>query len=427
MHITKTVKTPNEVELTISAVAADLSSIKKRTLTRLAPEVKLAGFRAGKVPLNLIEKNIDQTTLQSEFLDAAVNALYQEALNRENLRPVANPEVALKKFVPFTDLEFVLTVPVIGDIKLPDYTKVRVKKEPVTIDAKQVNDIIVSLQKRMAERKLVERAAKDGDEVTLDFKGVDDKGEAVNGAEGKDYPLLLGSNAFIPGFETNVVGVKPGESKTFIIPFPKDYGVKALQGKKVSFTITATVVTELVEPKVDDDFAAKAGPFKTVAELKEDIKKQLIVERQNEANRSYEEAVLKAIADKTSISVPKQLADEQIERIENEERQNLMYRGQTWEEHLVQEGVSAEEHQEQKRPAAEERVKVGIILSELAEAEKISVTPEEFEIRLKEMRDRFKDAATQTELEKPEVQRDLLAQMMTEKTIAKLVSYAQKP
>ena len=263
MHISKVQKSPNLVELTITANEADLSPVKQNTLKKLAPQVKLSGFREGKVPLNLVEKNLDPSAFQSEFLDAAVNALYNEALNRENLRPVANPEMKMNKFVPFTTLEFTLTVPVIGEIKLGDYKKVKMAKTAATVDAKQVDEVVASLRTRMAERKAVVRAAKNGDEVTIDFKGTDSKGEAVNGAEGKDYPLTLGSNAFIPGFEDNVVGLKPSEAKTFTITFPKDYSVKALQSKKVTFAITVNSVNELVEPKLDDDFAAKAGPFKT--------------------------------------------------------------------------------------------------------------------------------------------------------------------
>ena len=426
MHITKNNKSPNLVELTISANEADLSPVKTNTLKKLAPQVKLAGFREGKVPLNMVEKNLDQQAFQSEFLDAAVNALYNQALNQEDLRPVANPEMNLTKFVPFTMLEFTLTVPVIGEIKLGDYKGIKMKPETASVDAKQVNEVVASLQKRMAERAAVVRAAKDGDEVMIDFKGTDSKGEAVNGAEGKDYPLTIGSKTFIPGFEENVIGVKPGESKTFTITFPKDYGVKTLQSKKVTFEITVNSVNELVEPALDDDFAAKAGPFKTVAELKEDVKKQLLIERQQEADRNYEEALLKEVASKTKMSVPKQLVDEQIERIENEEKQNLVYRGQTWEEHLSAEGVTAEEHKEQKREAATDRVQIGIILSEIAEAEKITVEPKEFDARMKAMKTQYQDATAQAELDKPEVQRDILARMITEKTLAGLVNYASK-
>jgi len=424
MHIKTTHTSDTMVSMTITANKADLSPAKASTLKKLAPQVKVQGFREGKVPLNLVEKNIDPQVLQSEFLEVAMSGLYSQALTSEDLRPVTNPEVELKKFVPFTTLEFTVTVPVIGKIVLPDYKKIKLAKKPLEIKAEQVNEVVESLRTRLSERKSVERAIKDGDEATIDFKGTDAKGEAVNGAEGTDYPLQIGSNTFIPGFEANLTGMKPKDTKKFTLTFPKDYGVAALQNKKVTFEVTIKKVEELVLPKLDDDFATKAGPFKTLAELKKDVKEQLTIERQREADRVYEEELLQKIAAKTTVAIPKELVDEQIERIENEEKQNLMYRGQTWEEHLKEENVSAEEHKEQKRPAATDRVKIGILLSEIAEAEKIVVSPEEFEIRLNILRGQFKDETAQSELEKPEVQRDILARMITEKTIQTLTDYA---
>lgn len=425
MKLSKTLTSDTEVVLTISAAVEELASLKQATLKKLAPNVKVAGFRAGKVPANLAEKNFDPQAFQSEFLDKALNKFYNTALEKENLRPVANPEVSIKKFVPFTTLEFTAKVSVIGKVKLTDYKKIKMAKDKVTLGEKEVTDVVASLQERMAERKAVDRAAKDGDEAIIDFKGTDAKGEPVNGAEGKAYPLILGSKAFIPGFEANVVGMKTGESKTFVLTFPKDYGVKALQNRKVTFAVTLTALNEMVKPKADDAFAAKAGPFKTLAELKADIKKQLTFEREQQANKAFEEKLLQAIAAKSTVGVPQSLVDEQVERIETEEKQNLVYKGQTWEEHLKQEGVSAEEHKKQKRPAAEERVKIGIILSEISEMEKIIVTPEEFEVRMQLMKGQYRDAVAQAELDKPEVQRDILARMITEKTISKLVGYAQ--
>src|SRR5690606_2381802 len=143
-----------------------------------------------------------------------------------------------------------------------------------------VEEVLDRLAVRDADKAEVQRAAKDGDEVWIDFKGVDAKTkEPVAGADGKDYPLALGSNTFIPGFEPELIGLKAGDEKTFPITFPKDYGVKALQSKKVEFTVTVKKVTEIQKPKLDDTFAAKVGPFKSIDDLKTDIKKQLTAER----------------------------------------------------------------------------------------------------------------------------------------------------
>ncbi len=416
-----------DTNITINVVADvdTLAKIKQSVLQKLnTPNLKIPGFRAGKAPLNLVEKNIDQSILQSEFIDAALNHYYLSAVTSEKLRTVGQPEVKLTKFVPFTTVEFDITVDVLGKVKLPDYKKIKLAPKKSTVTAKDVDEVVTSLQKRLAEKKDVERASKDGDEVTIDFKGTDDKGEPVNGAEGKDYPLLLGSNTFIPGFEPNVVGLKAGEEKTFTIPFPKDYQVSALQGKKVTFAITVKAVKELTEPKADDTFAAKAGPFKTLKDLKADIKQQLTLERQREQDRLYENELLQKIADKTTVAIPQSLIEEQVARLEQDERQNLMYRGQTWQEHLDEEGVTEEEHHKRNIPEAEKQIKIGIMLGAIGDAEEIQVTPEEVEIRLQLLKGQYTDKAMQAELDKPEARQDIESRLRTEKIIAKLTEYA---
>jgi len=426
MQVTKKDLSETKVQLKLVADAELLQSAKNEALQHLAKDVRLQGFRQGKAPLNLVEKNVDPTSLQSEFLDIAMNQLYVAALDEEKLRPVAQPKVTVKAFVPFEALELEIEVEVIGKVTLADYKKMSVEKSAVTVTAKDVDEVIANLRTRGADKVEVTRAAKETDEVTIDFKGIDTKTkEAVNGADGKGYPLVLGSNTFIPGFEPNLIGMKPGEEKTFDIVFPKDYGVSALQNRAVTFTVTVHKVSELKEPKLDDDFASKVGPFKTVADLKADIKKQLESEKELQADRDFTDKLVMAIADKSSVAIPEVLIDEQIDRMEQEERQNLMYRGQTWQEHLEGEGVTEEEHRKNLAKDAELRVKAGLILSEIAEAEKLTVTPEEVEIRVQLMKGQYPDPQMQAEINKPENRRDIVSRILSEKTLAKIKEYAK--
>jgi len=425
MQVTTKKLSDTKVQLTITAEAAQLDKAKQQTLRKLARDMRLPGFRPGKAPLHLVEKNANPNILQSEVLERTMNDIYGDALDQEKIRPVAQPQVTVKKFVPFSELEIEAEVETIGDIKLVDYKKVKLEKGAVKVTAKDVDEVVGQLQTRGAERKPVERAAKSGDQVTINFKGVDaQSGEPIGGAEGKDYPLVLGSDTFIPGFEANLIDMKAGEEKIFTLEFPADYSVKTLQKRKVEFTVTATKVDEVVQPKLDDDFASKVGPFKTLAELKEDIKRQLTGERQTQADRAFEEDVLNHVADKSTVSVPDILVEQEIARMEAEERQNLAYRGQTWQEHLEAEGVTEEEHREQKREQATKRVKAGLVLAEIADREKVTVTPEELQMRLQLLRGQYADKSMQSELDKPENQRDIASRMLTEKTIEKLVGYA---
>lgn len=413
-----------EVVMTIIPTDAELQNIKEHVLTHFADKVKVPGFRAGKTPVAMLEKHVDQEALQSQFLEEAIEQLYGQSIRAQQLRPVDRPEIAIKKFVPFTTLEFEAKFPVVNVVKLADYKKVKKTKTAVKLNAEDINQVLKSLRERMADKKDVDRAAKKGDQVWIDFKGTDTKGEPVNGADGKDYPLTLGSNAFIPGFEDNLVGLKANDDKTFTLTFPKDYGVSALANKKVTFEVSVTKVQEVFEPKVDDEFAAKVGPFQTVADLKADIKKQVGLERQQQADRQYESDLVREIASKSEIEIPKALVDDQIERMEQEERQNLTYRGQTWEEHLKDDGITAEQHKAQKRPEAEERVKASLVLAEIAEAEGLQVTADELDVRMQLLRGQYQDPQMQAELNKPQARNDIASRILTEKTLEKLVGYA---
>lgn len=425
MQVKKSVD-KTKATITISAHEADLSPLKQLILNKFRGKLKLPGFREGKVPLALVEKNVDPAQLQSEFLDEAISLMYVQAMRENNIRAVSRPEVEIKKFVPFTELEFEAKVEVVGEIKLGDYKKLKAKKVEVDVTADDVNGVIKSLQTRMAEKSDVDRASKNGDQVWIDFSGVDTKGQPVSGADGKDYPLVLGSNTFIPGFEPTLVGLEAGAEKTFDVVFPKDYNVTTLANKKVTFTATVTKVQEVIEPKADDEFATKAGPFKSITELKADIKKQLKIEREQQATRELENDLVMQLSAKSTVDIPDSMIEQQIDRIESEERQNVVYRGQTWEEHLKAEGVTAEEHRAQKRDTATERVKAGLVLSAVADAENIDVTPEELEIRIQLLKGQYPDPKMQAELDKPENRQDIVSRLLTEKTLNKLLRYSIK-
>lgn len=427
MQVTSKNLSDTSVQLTLKADAKMLQAAKEEALNHIAKNLKLQGFREGKAPLALVEKSADPATLQSEFLDIAMNRMYGAALDDQKLRPVAQPKVTVKAFVPFETLELEIDVEVIGEIKLADYKNISIAKEVAKVTAKDVNEVIENLLVREAEKVEVTRAAKDGDEVVIDFKGIDTKSkEAIQGADGKDFPLTIGSNTFIPGFEPELIGMKPDEEKTFDIVFPADYGVKALQKRGVTFTVTIKKVNELKQPKLDEAFAAKVGPFKTVDELKEDVKKQLTNEKEYQNEREYSDRLILKIAEDSKVAIPKSLLDEQIDRIVLEQKQNLMYRGQTWQEFLENEELTEDEFRQKQAADAELRVKAGLVLSEIAEKEKITVTPEELEIRLQLLKGQYPDQQMQAELDKPENRRDIMSRLLSEKTIAKLQDYAAK-
>jgi trigger factor len=425
MQAKLTYKNDNNLNISVAAPADLLERTHKHVLQDMQKTMKLAGFRSGKAPLNIVEKNADQGRLQADFVDHAINELYRQIVINENIRPVAQPKISVKKFVPFTLLEVEIEVEVIGKMEIADYKKVRVAKKPVKVTDKDVEEVLTSLQDRAAEAVEVKRASKDGDQVVIDFKGTDKKTkEPISGADGQSYPLVIGSNSFIPGFEPELVGLKAGEEKTFDVKFPKDYGAKHLQSKVVTFEVKVQMVNELKKSEINDDLASKVGPFKTVTELKEDIKKQLENEKQQQEDRLYESEVIAKITNDSKVTIPESIIEEQIQRSELEEKQSILYRGQTWDEHLKEEGVTEAEHRERNRAPAENIVKSSLILSEIAEKEGITVTPEELEVRLQLMRGQYQDPQMQAELAKPENISGIRNQMLTEKTFKFLTEIA---
>ena len=417
-----------KVKLTVVAEQSELDKIKQHVLRDLSKNVKVPGFRAGKAPANLIEKQIDASTLQSEFLDHAINDFYGDAINSTGIRPISQPQIAVSKYVPFSTLEFTIEVEAIGEVQLADYKNIKLSPKKVEVTSAEINKIVDNLRQRAATKKEVDRAAKKADEVSFDFSGVDAKTKKpIDGTEAKDYPIVIGSGSFIPGFEEELIGLKAGDDKKFDITFPADYAVADLQKRKVTFTVKVLKVQELSEPKADDEFAKTIGAFNTLSELKADIKKGLTAEKQQEADRAYENELLEKIASKSKVAVPASLIEEEIDRMEEEEKRNLVYRGQTWQEHLDAEGITAEAHREQKREAATTRVKGGLILGEISQAEKITVTPDEIDLRIRLLKGQYTDPAMTAELDKPESRRDLTSRILTEKTLDKLRSYASKP
>ena len=428
MQISTKQLTPTKIEITVAADDSLLARVKDAILKDLAKDVQVAGFRKGHAPAHVVEKTVDQSQLQSRFMEGAVSEMYAHAIVEKQLRPVGQPNVNITKYVPFTALEAKMEVDVVGEVKLADYKKFKHSVKATKADDKEVERVIDDLLARDATKKTVEKAAADGDEVVIDFKGVDAKTkEAIAGAEGQGYPLIIGSNTFIPGFEPELIGLKTNDEKTFDITFPKDYGSKDLQNKKVTFTIKVNEVKEIELPKLDDSFAAKVGPFKTVAELRSDIRKQIQSEKDFQAERQLENDVLMELAEKSKTAIPDALVEDETERMIAEEKRNILYRGQTWQEYLASLGETEEEHRKVLSEQALLRVKTGVVLGEVAQAEKITVEDDELQARVAQLKTQYaSDKQMMEELDKPENMRDIASRILTEKTIAKLVDYATK-
>lgn len=418
-------KSSTEYELTVNVSPEVLKLAKKHAINKLAKSIKVPGFRQGKVPDNIAEKHLDFNLLQSEFINEAINHSFNEALDGSSLKPVVQPSIEVTKFVPFTELAYKINISVIGKVTLADYKSLKTKKSEVKISNEEVEQVIKNLQLHLATKVEVDRPSKKDDQIWIDFEGHDSKGNEVKGASGKDYPLVLGSDTFIPGFEDNLIGLKKEDVKSFTLKFPKEYGVKALQSRNVTFKCTVRKVVEIQLPEVDDNLAKKANPnLSTVTELKSDINAQLSVERQKQVDVDFENKLIEEIVNSSTVEIPKILFDEQLDAVKKEFTQNLIYKGSTVQEFLTENNLTDKEHEERELlPEATKRLNAGIVLSKIAEAEKITVTPEELEMRIQVLKNQYSDSVMQNNLDTEDGRRSVASRLLTEKTISKIKSY----
>lgn len=410
--------------LSISGNEEDLAKLKKHTLENLRPKVAAPGFREGKAPLGVVEKSLGSERVQAEVLEEAINHLYSETIIDKKLRPLDKPKISLKKFVPFTAIEFTAEIEVVPKVELGDYKKLKLKRQQPKVTDKDIKNVLDNLRQRTAEKAEVKRAAKMGDEAVLDFKGTKD-GKAVAGASGQDYALMLGGKTFIPGFEEELVGLKPGDKKKFKITFPKDYGHQPLAGQEVEFEVSIKAVKEIKLPKLSDKWAKTIGPFDSLEALKSDIKAQLTQQKLQEADNQLKDDIVKKLVESSQITVPQTLVEDQIEHLKQDFLNNLSYRGITIKEYLEQNNQTEQQWIDKElKPQAERRVQIGLVLSEVAEAEDLSVSDEELNLRLQLLKNQYQDEQMKAQFDSPEQRRDVASRLLTEKTLNKLVDYA---
>lgn len=414
--------------LTITLGADELNAAEQVALTKMSRDLKVPGFRKGKVPISVAAKHVNPMALQEQVLDSALSKAVAEAFMNEKLQALERPSVEVKKFVPNQEVEFTAEATVVPPVKLGDYKKLKAKPQAVKVEAKDVDEIIERMQQNFVDKTEVERAAREGDEVIIDFVGKKD-GVAFDGGSAKDFALKLGGGQFIPGFEEGVVGHKVGETFDLDLEFPKDYHAENLAGAKVVFSVTLHKVNELKLPELNDEFAAKCGPFTDIKELKADIKREITAQKEREAKEKLKDELVAELADSSKVALPELLIDDQLRSIEQDLMQNLSYRGLTTDSYLKAQGFKdkADWQKKEARPAAEKRVKAGLVLAELSKELGVEVSREELDAQISTFKQQYgKDAKLAARFDDPNVHRDIANRMITDKTIDKLVELNSK-
>ena len=416
-----------KVAVNVTLGVSELKDAELAALNELGKDIKVPGFRKGKVPVSVVSKNVNPNVLAQKTLESALSKAVADAFISEKLQALDRPEVEVKKFLPGSELEFTAESEVMPKIKIGDYKNLKSTAKKVSVTKKDIAEITDRLKKGFSSKKTVQRPAKLTDEVNIDFEGKKD-GIAFDGGKGEKYDLVLGSNSFIPGFEDGIIGKKTGETFDLKLTFPEDYHADNLKGAEVVFTTTINEIKEVVEPELNDELAAKAGPFKTVEELEDDIKREITKQKETEATEKLKDDLVAELVEKSTVPVPDVLLKDQMKLIEQDTNRNLMYRGMSIDDYIKSLKYKDKNDwlENEVRPIAEKRVKAGLLLAELSKVEKIEATENELLEKINQLGKQYPSEDMRKHLKTPEVQRDVANRILTEKTVDRLVSLNSK-
>lgn len=410
-----------KVEIKVTLDHQDLAAAEQKALARLAADVKVPGFRKGKVPADVAAQHIPANELSAATLDHAVRTSVPAAFQEAGKNPLAIPQVEVTKYVPGESAEYKATAEILPDIKLGDYQGLKVKKTTPRVTAKEIDEVVENIRSAYAEKKVAKKKAALGDEVTIDFEGSKD-GVKFDGGSAKDFKLVLGSGQFIPGFEDGVVGHESGDRFDLKLTFPKDYHNKDLAGQQTNFNVLLKQVSEIIKPELNDDFAKKCGPFKTVDDLKNDIKQNLKTQNEAKADEKFKDDLVTALVKASKVTAPEILIKDQLRFIKDDITRNAAAQGLSFEDYLKQIGQDEKGWEKEASKVAEVRVKSSLCLQVLARDQKITVDDATVDAKVAELREVYKQSPEALKnLKDPNVRQDIKNRLTIEKTIDFLV------
>lgn len=373
----------NDATLKITLPAEEVNKGFKKAVAKIAGQVNIPGFRKGKAPRNIIEMHYGKEAVKQEAFELVANQCYTEALEQEKLIPVSDPKVEDSVFEENKDMELTIKVTLKPEVKLGDYKKLHVEKEAVEVTDEAVEEQVQGLRSRHAKMVEAEEGAviEKGDFAIIDFAGTVD-GEPFSGGEGKGYPLEVGSNSFIPGFEDQLVGLKKGDSTDVDVTFPEEYFVKELAGKQAIFKVNVQDVKRKELPELTDEYVAANSDCKTVEELRASYKERMQKAAENNAQIAYEKALIDLAVANAEFEVPEIMIEDRVTQMIDEMRMSLEARKLTLEQYMQYSGIDMKQLRERQHDAAVENVKTDLVLDAIAKAENIQVSMEDVDSEL---------------------------------------------
>jgi len=367
--------------LLVNLPADKVNELVDAKLKEAARTVRMDGFRPGKVPLRMVKQRYGQQIRQDVYGELIQSSFY-EAATQENLRPVGEPSIELREEEAEGGLAYTATFEVMPELEVADLSALEIKRPVTEVTDEDIDRMIEKLREQRTEWNDVDRAAQDGDRVTLDFTGIMD-GEAFEGGSANDIPLVLGSGTMIPGFEEGLVGLKAGDEKTLELKFPEDYRVEHLAGKDVSFEVKVKAVAEPRLPEVDEAFIKALGVEEGTEEaLRKEIRENMEREVRQKVKSRTKEAVMDALLAANEFDVPAAMVSQEAQALKQQTQQDMAQAGQ---QSTVDLPVSVFE------PQAERRVKLGLLVGELIRSNEMEVDQTRVDEAIAEQAATFED------------------------------------
>ncbi|MCI8613743.1 trigger factor [Parablautia intestinalis] len=379
----------NMAKLTIEVSAEELEKALQNAFLKNKNKISVPGFRKGKVPRQMIEKMYGPEIFYEDAANELIPDAYENAVEECGEDIVSRPTIDVTQIEKGKPFIFTAEVAIKPEVKLGKYKGVQIEKVDSAVTDEEVDAEINKERENNARNITVtDRPVKDGDKTVLDFEGFVD-GVAFEGGKGEDYPLTIGSGAFIPGFEEQLVGAEIGKELEVNVTFPEDYQAEDLKGKAAVFKCTVKEITEKELPELDDEFASEVSEFDTLEEYKTSVKATLTERKEKEAKEAKEAAVIEAIINDSDMEIPDAMISTQQEQMVNEFAQRIQMQGLSFEQYLQFTGTSYDNMLAQIKPQAEKRIKSRLVLEAIVKAENITASEEEFEEELKVMAEAY--------------------------------------
>ena len=375
----------NMAKLTIEVSAAEFEKALEDAFLKNKNKISVPGFRKGKVPRQMVEKMYGPEIFYEDAANALIPDAYSKALDECEEDIVSSPEIDVTQIEKGKSFIFTATVALKPEVKLGKYKGVKVEAAEVTVTDEEVDAKIEKERENNARTiEVTDRPVKDGDMTVLDFEGFVD-GVAFDGGKGENYPLTIGSGAFIPGFEEQLVGAEIGKEVEVNVTFPEDYQAEELKGKAAVFKCTIKEIKEKELPALDDEFASEVSEFDTLEEYKKDVKETLTIEKEKAARDAKEAAVIDAIIADSDMDIPEAMVTTQQKQMIDEFAQRMQMQGLSMEQYFQFTGATLDKMMEQVKPQAETRIKSRLVLEAVAAKEGIEATEEDYEEEIKTM------------------------------------------